>query len=72
MARTRAVGGGAECGEEGMILRVDVLDASGSDGRDDRSEAFGRGWERPQDSRKVLRHEGPEEIRRAEADSRGG
>lgn len=48
MARSPASDGGVECGEEGMMGVSTELDASGSDGRDGRSEAFVRGWKRPQ------------------------
>ncbi|MDE6553153.1 MAG: hypothetical protein K2K98_09395 [Muribaculaceae bacterium] len=48
MARITASDGGAECGEKEMICVSTELDASGSDGRDFRREAFGRVWERPQ------------------------
>ena len=50
MARIPARDGGAECGEKGMICVSTELDASGSDGRDFRREAFGLVWERPQAS----------------------
>lgn len=49
MTRIPASEGGAECGEKEMICVSTELDASGSDGRDFRSEAFGRVWERPQE-----------------------
>ena len=48
MARIPASDGGAECGGKEMICVSTELDASGSDGRDERSEAFGLVWERPQ------------------------
>ena len=48
MTRIPASDGGAECGEKGMICVSTELDASGSDGRDFRSETFGLVWERPE------------------------
>ncbi|MDE5851014.1 MAG: hypothetical protein K2H38_12810 [Muribaculaceae bacterium] len=48
MARITASEGGVQCGEKGMRCVSTKLDASGSDGRDERSEAFGLVWERPQ------------------------